>query len=125
MRRDVALRLLFYLRGDEQMADYIYSIRKNGQGYIGLASGSATSTDYQRTLGTRLPLDRMLQHIDNAYGLKNTYQLAKGGDVASESSMDLDKALKEGAYTCQFSYNDDEASCFGVGIQYFEQFNAI
>ena len=39
--------------------------------------------------------------------------------------MDIDKALKEGAYTCQFSYNDDEASCFGVGIQYFEQFNAI
>lgn len=125
MRRDVALRLLFYLRGDKQMA-YIYSIRKNRKGYIGLASGQSTTVDYQKTLGVRQPLDRMLQHIDNSYGLKSSYALAKGSEIETESSELLVGALRDGgACTCIFSYIDTESDCFGVGADNFKQFSNI
>ena len=104
---------------------YIYSIRKGGRGYIGLASGAAGHVDYQKSLGAREPLDRMLQHIDNAYGLQSSYALVRG-TLDTETSKQLEQALRSGgACKCYFSYNDDEDSCFGIGDDLFQQFSKI
>lgn len=82
---------------------YIYSIRNNSGGYIGLATGAAEYADYAyRKRSARERLDRMLQHVDNAYGVTSSYGMAK------ETSRDLESALQKGAYKCEFSYIDDE-----------------
>ena len=104
---------------------YIYCISKGRKGYIGLAKNSSSSVDYNFKLGVITErLDRMLQHIDNAYGLPNSYHL--NDDVLQyETSISLNQALQEGAYTCNFSYDDDESSCYGVGIEYYNDFSTI
>lgn len=107
------------------MQGYIYSIRKNRQGYIGLATGGATNIDYQKTLGVREPLDRMLQHIDNAYHIQSSYAIAKG-TLETESSESLEQAIRSGgACSCIFSYNASEGDCYGVGSENFKKFSKI
>lgn len=97
---------------------YIYSIRKNGKGYIGLASGAAEYADYGRRLrAPREKLDRMLQHIDNAYKIESSY------GAATETSEGLDNALKGGAYLCNFSYNDD--NLFGLPEESYKLFSSF
>ena len=104
---------------------YIYSISQGGRGYIGLGTGSGAFADYSWRLGTmRERLDRMLQHIDNAYGLPNSYHL-NDGILQTETSVGLNTALRGGAYKCEFYYNDDAGSCYGVGSEYFDRFSLL
>lgn len=116
MRRDVALRLSFYY--EVIILAYIYCIKNGNNGYIGLATGSSETVRYVYKLKkVRERLDRMLQHIDNSYGMATLYGENK------ETSEGLENALKKGAYTCEFLYTNQLN--YGLPSECYDTFKKI
>lgn len=97
---------------------YIYCIKNGNSGYIGLATGSSETVRYVYKLKkVRERLDRMLQHIDNSYNLPTLY------GKKEETSQGLKDALKNGAYSCQFSYTNE--SGYGLPPECYATFKKV